>query len=264
MIVAEDLHRSLNGVGVLKGISLEVEEGEMAALIGGSGEGKTVFLKHLAGLMQPDRGRVLVNGQDLSGLRRKELKRLREGLGFLFQGGALFQSMTVYENIAFPLREKTDMSEADIDERVKEELAQVGLEGAEQKYPAEISGGMAKRVALARALAQRPSIMMFDEPTTGLDPTIGHSIQELIGSIHERFGLTGILATHEIPHIFRIVDTVAMLYEGEILFRGTPEEIMECEKPSVRRFLADSMPPEQYRLEGTAAAARSEYAEEDQ
>ena len=262
MIVAENVHRTLNGTEVLKGVSLEVEEGEMAALIGGSGEGKTVFLKHLAGLMHPDDGRVLVNGKDLCCLGRRKLKKLREGFGFLFQDGALFQSMTVYENIAFPLREKTDLSESDIRDRVTEELRQVGLEGNEEKYPAELSGGMAKRVALARALAQDPELMLFDEPTTGLDPTMGHAIRELIGSIHERFGLTGVLATHEIPHIFRIVDTVAMLEGGRIRFRGTPEDIMESEDPAVRRFLENSMPPRKYRLAGGVGTHGSQRRED--
>ncbi len=246
MIVADSLYKKLNDLQVLKGASIEVDEGESVAIIGGSGTGKTVFLKHLAGLMQPDEGRVLLDGEDLCCLRGKELENLRRHIGFLFQGGALFESMTVYDNVAFPLRERTDLSEAEIDERVRGELDSVGLDGSSAKYPAEISGGMAKRVALARALVQSPKIMLFDEPTTGLDPVIARSIHELIRSVRERLDLTAVIVTHEIPAIFEIVDKVVMLHEGVTRFSGTPMEIMETDDPVVEEFTQKSVCPREF------------------
>lgn len=246
MIVAENIHKTLNGQEVLRGASLRIEDGEMVALIGSSGEGKTVLLKHLAGFFQPDEGRVLVDGTDMCCLRGRELEELRSHLGFLFQGGALFLSMTVYENIAFPLQEKTELSEEEIHDRVMEELRHVGMEGTEAKYPAELSGGMAKRVALARSLIQSPRIMLFDEPTTGLDPIIVHRIHNLINSMRDRLNLTSVIVTHEIPSIFSIVDKVAMLHEGVIRFMGTPEEVLECDDDIVRDFIEGSMPPPEY------------------
>ena len=166
MIRIEDLHKSFNGNAVLKGISLEIQKGEVIALIGGSGEGKSVLLKHIAGLMKPDHGRVLVDGNDIASSRGKYLNALRAKLGFLFQGGALFDSMTVFENIAFPLKEKTRVGKQEVRDRVLKELSSVGLSGSEDKFPSQISGGMVKRAALARALVVDPEIMLFDEPTT--------------------------------------------------------------------------------------------------
>ena len=169
--------------------SLKIEDGEVVALIGGSGEGKSVLLKCMAGLLQPNRGKVYIDGRDITRLGREKLKKLRERFGFLFQSGALFGSMTVYENVAFPLREKTKLSEDEIRAKVLGELEQVGLGGAEEKYPSQLSGGMVKRAALARALVQAPEIMFFDEPTTGLDPLTANSIHELIDSCHKQVQL---------------------------------------------------------------------------
>lgn len=241
MIRIEDLHKSFNGVGVLKGVSLQVGTGEVLALIGRSGYGKSVLLKHVAGLMKPDRGRVLVDGNDMCCVRGRELSKLRNRLGFLFQSGALFDSMTVFDNVAFPLREKTRLREKAIRERVLSELEQVGLIGSELKYPSQISGGMIRRASLARALVQEPEIMLFDEPTTGLDPMTGKTILSLIHSCHERLRFTGMIVTHEIPRIFEIVDRVAMLEEGLILFEGSPKEIMASAHPLVQEFLAGGM-----------------------
>jgi len=241
MIRVENLHKSFDSVGVLKGISLEVEKGEILALIGRSGYGKSVLLKHVAGLMRPDQGRVLVDGNDMCCLKGKDLLRLRNRLGFLFQSGALFDSMTVFDNVAFPLREKTRLSEEKIKERVLYELDQVGLIGSEQKYASQISGGMVKRAALARALVEEPEIMLFDEPTTGLDPMTGQTILNLIDSCHGRLRFTGIIVTHEIPRVFEIVDKVAMVQDGLILFEGTPEEIMASTDPVVQVFLSGGM-----------------------
>ncbi|MBW1731979.1 MAG: ABC transporter ATP-binding protein [Deltaproteobacteria bacterium] len=237
MIQVEDLHKSFDGHVVLDGISFEIGKGQVVALIGGSGGGKSVLLKHLAGLMKPDKGRVIIDGADLKTLRGGQLRALRDRLGFLFQGGALFDSLTVYENVAFPLREKTKMKEREIREKVLKELELVGLKGAEDKYPSQISGGMVKRAALARALVRDPEIMLFDEPTTGLDPVIGQAILELIDACHKRISFTGIVVTHEIPRIFSYVDRVLMIYEGKLRVNATPQELMRSEDPVVKSFL---------------------------
>ena len=241
MIKMENLYKSFDGLEVLKGVSLQVERGEILALIGGSGHGKTVILKHVAGLMKPDRGRVYINGKDLYLLRGNELEQLRGHLGFLFQSGALFSSLTVFDNVAFPLREKTRFSEQEIREKVITVLEEVGLRGAEDKYPAQISGGMIKRTALARSLVRNPEIMLFDEPTTGLDPVIAHTILDLITSVQKNLGFTGMIVSHELSRVFQIVQKVAMLHEGVILFVGTPEEIMESRDPVVRQFITEAL-----------------------
>jgi phospholipid/cholesterol/gamma-HCH transport system ATP-binding protein len=241
MIKVEDLHKSFSGVAVLKGVSLEVEKGEILALIGRSGYGKSVLLKHVAGLLRPDQGRVLVDNQDMCRLRGKELIRVRNRLGFLFQSGALFDSMTVLDNVAFPLREKTRLSEREIREKVMIELEQVGLLGSEEKYPSQISGGMVKRASLARALVEEPEIMLIDEPTTGLDPLTGQTILNLIDECHKRLRFSGIVVTHEVPKIFEIVNKVVMLHEGKAVFAGTPKEILSSEDETVQAFVAAGM-----------------------
>lgn len=240
MIKIEGLYKLFDGKDVLRGVSLEVRKGEVIALIGGSGSGKSVFLKHVVGLMKPDRGRVIVDGMDMSTLRGRDLTSLRDRLGFLFQGGALFDSMTVFENVAFPLKEKTKLNDKLIRERVFNELENVGLSGSEYKYPSQISGGMVKRAALARALVMDPEIMLFDEPTTGLDPVIGAAILNLIDSCHKRLSFTGIIVTHEVPKVFDIVDRVAMLHEGIIWVDDTPEKLMSSSEPIVRAFVGES------------------------
>ncbi|MBN2126290.1 MAG: ATP-binding cassette domain-containing protein [Deltaproteobacteria bacterium] len=237
MIRVEDLHKSFGKTAVLQGVSFQVDRGRILALIGRSGYGKSVLLKHVAGLLKPDRGRVLVDGKDMGALRGRQLLELRDRLGFLFQGGALFDSMTVFENVAFPLREKTRLKEKEIRDRALFELDQVGLIGSEEKHPSQISGGMIKRAALARALVEEPEIMLFDEPTTGLDPLTGHAILALIDACHRRIGFTGIIVTHEIPGIFSIVDQVTMLHEGRIRFTGSPEQMMASSDPVVRPFV---------------------------
>ncbi|UCE81734.1 MAG: ABC transporter ATP-binding protein [Deltaproteobacteria bacterium] len=241
MITIEDIYKSFNGFEVLRGASLQVDKGEIVALIGKSGYGKSVLMKHVAGLMKPDRGRVLVDGQDISRLKSKELGQLRSRFGFLFQGGALFDSLTVFDNVAFPLREKTKLAEKEISERVLSELDQVGLTGSERKYPAEISGGMIKRAALARSLVREPEIMFFDEPTTGLDPITANNILALISSCHQRLKFTGIIVTHQIPKIFGIVEKVALLDEGRVLIAGSPDDILASDNPVVRQFLGNSI-----------------------
>jgi phospholipid/cholesterol/gamma-HCH transport system ATP-binding protein len=261
MITIENLHRSFDGVEVLKGASLEIRDGEVIALIGPSGEGKSVFLKHVAGLLKPDSGRILFNGKDLCSLRRTELAELRSRFGFLFQNGALFDSMTVYDNVAFPLREQPQrMSETEVRKRVLDELEQVGLTGAENKYPAQLSGGMAKRAALARALVRSPAIMLFDEPTTGLDPIIVHSIHSLIAATHKRLGFSGIVVSHAIPAVFTVVQKVAVLHGGVIRFVGTPKEIFMTNDTVVRDFVRGSLPSEAFPL-GEQAPVQSHASE---
>ena len=239
MIKIEDLQKSFDGHDVLKGVSFEVGKGEVFALVGGSGGGKSVLLKHVAGLMKPDRGSVTVDGKEISGSGQKALRIFRERLGFLFQGGALFDSLNVFENVAFPLKEKSKLGRNVIREKVMEELENVGLSGSEHRYPSQISGGMVKRAALARALVEDPEIMLFDEPTTGLDPITGQSILKLIDSCHRRLSFTGIIVTHEIPKVFAIVDRVVMLHQGRVRLEGTPSDFLESRDPVIQAFLSD-------------------------
>ncbi|MBW1805061.1 MAG: ABC transporter ATP-binding protein [Deltaproteobacteria bacterium] len=237
MINIQELYKSFDDNNVFKGVSLTVETGEILALIGRSGIGKSVLLRHIVGLIKPDSGRVLVEGEDICRLRSGDLQQLRRRLGLLFQGGALFDSMTVFDNVAFPLREKTVMSEEEISEKVMTELEHVGLSGTEERYPSQLSGGMRKRAALAREIVWHPEIMLFDEPTTGLDPVISNAILNLIDTLHKRLNFTGIIVTHEVPEVFRIVDKVAMLHEGVIVAVGTPEEVLSSQNPIVQQFI---------------------------
>lgn len=240
MIEVIDLHKSLNGVQVLKGINFKVDKGEILALMGKSGHGKSVLLKHIVGILKPDRGNILIDGEDIGTSRGTALERLRSKLGYLFQGGALFDSINVFENVAFPLREKTHLPKEKIREKVLQELEQVGLPGVENKYPAELSGGMKKRVALARCLCTDPEIMLFDEPTTGLDTVTARSINNLIKETHDRIKFTGVMITHDINQVLSIVQKVAVLDAGTIEFTGTPEEILATTDPIVRQFFNNS------------------------
>lgn len=237
MIKVVDLFKSFKGQEVLRGINLTIEEGCSMALIGGSGQGKSILLKHIIGLLRPDKGKVLIDNQDISKLRGRPLKQLKERFGIVFQSGALFDSLTVFDNVAFPLREKTRLKDKEIREKVHQALSRVGLSDAVKKYPAEISGGMKKRAALARCLIMNPEIILFDEPTTGLDPLIGKAIHRLIRECQKSFNFTAIIVTHEIPAIFSIVDYIAMLYNGKIVFTGTPEEIKVSPDPVVHQFI---------------------------
>ena len=238
MIKIKDLQKSFDGHDVLKGISFEVGKGEVFALVGGSGGGKSVLLKHVVGLMKPDRGTVTVDGMEIGAAGQESLQAFRERLGFLFQGGALFDSLSVFENVAFPLKEKSKLSRNIIREKVLMELENVGLSGSEHRYPSQISGGMVKRAALARALVEDPEIMLFDEPTTGLDPVTGRSILKLIDSCRRRLSFTGIIVTHEIPKVFAIVDRVVMLHEGVVCLEGAPSDFMESRDPVIQAFLS--------------------------
>jgi phospholipid/cholesterol/gamma-HCH transport system ATP-binding protein len=247
MIEIKNLYRSFNGNPVLKGISLNIRRGDLLALIGRSGIGKSVLLKHVVGLMQPDSGTIFINKTDIHRLRGKKLTEIREQFGFLFQGGALFDSMTVYDNVAFPMREKTNFSEAQIRDRVFHELEEMGLKNDGKKFPAELSGGMRKRAALARALVMEPAIMLFDEPTTGLDPIIGQTILDYIQQCHQRLKFTGMIVTHEVPKVFNIVQQVAMIHQGEIIACGSPDELQKLNNPIFEQFIkGDIKGPIQY------------------
>lgn len=237
MIKVVDLYKTFGGQAVLKGINLELETSKVTTIIGGSGSGKTVLLKHLNALLLPDRGSVLVDGKNIFKLGERELNEVRQKFGVLFQGAALLDSMTLFDNVAFPLREKTKMSETAIRKRAEERLDQVGLAGMGYKYPAEVSGGMKKRAGLARALAMEPEIVLFDEPTTGLDPLLGQSIHQLIRKMHATFGFTGVIVSHDIPEVFKISDRIAMLANGIIEEFGTTQEFLASQNPVVRQFL---------------------------
>jgi phospholipid/cholesterol/gamma-HCH transport system ATP-binding protein len=237
MIRVVDLHKTFGRQHVLKGVNLDLEAGKITTIIGGSGSGKTVLLKHLNALLLPDLGSVLVSGRDITKVNQTALNEVRKKFGVLFQGAALLDSMTVYDNVAFPLRERTKLKEEIIDRKVTQSLAQVGLEGMGYKYPAEVSGGMKKRAGLARALVTEPEIMLFDEPTTGLDPLLGKSIHQLIRKMHETFKFTGVIVSHDIPEVFKISDRIAMLSDGTIAEIGSTEQMMASKNPVVRQFL---------------------------
>jgi phospholipid/cholesterol/gamma-HCH transport system ATP-binding protein len=241
MIEVIRIRKSFGGQSVLNGLSMRIGEGELAAVIGGSGGGKSVFLKHLIGILRPDEGQILIDGVDITKARGRQLDRVRENFGVVFQEGALFDSLSVFDNIAFPLREKTKLHNDEVEQRVIRALEDVGLKGMEMKFPAEISGGMKRRVALARALITEPKIVLFDEPTTGLDPVISSSIHRLIISTHRKYGFTGVIISHEIPEIFDVADKVGMLYNGVLIEYGTPEEIQTSTNPFVKQFVTGSL-----------------------
>jgi phospholipid/cholesterol/gamma-HCH transport system ATP-binding protein len=237
VIRIQQLHKRFGSQPVLRGIDLDIATGEIMVIIGRSGGGKSVLLKHLIGLLRPDAGTVAVDGTEITRLRGSELDRVRERYGVVFQGGALFDSMSVADNVAFPLREKTRLGLAEIRGRVEEKLEQVGLAGMGAKNPAEISGGMRKRVAIARALVTEPEIVFFDEPTTGLDPILVNTIHHLIVELHRKFRFTAVMVSHEIPEIFEISDRVAMLHDGVIVEVGPPEAVRASANPIVQQFI---------------------------
>ncbi len=236
-IEIRDLHKAFGEKKVLQGFSLEVREGETLAVLGGSGSGKSVTLKHIVGLLEPDRGTVLVDGQAVEELEAKELYALRRNVGYVFQLAALFDSLTVGENVGLGLRRLGTMDDQEIDERVSECLELVDLPGVTERYPAELSGGQKKRVGLARAIATRPKYVLYDEPTTGLDPLTKAVIDKLILRMKEDLGMTGLVITHDMESAFRVSDRVAMLHEGRRRFLGTPDEIRATDDPVVRAFI---------------------------
>ena len=237
MIRVKELRKSFGRQAVLNGVDLEVPDGSITVIIGRSGGGKSVFLKHLIGLLRPDSGRIEVGGVDFGRLRGRALDEVRKRYGVVFQSGALFDSMSCRDNVAFPLREKLRLSRADIATRVDRGLEQVGLTGIGDKYPEEVSGGMRKRVAIARALVTEPEIVFFDEPTTGLDPVLVNTIHRLILELHRRLRFTAVMVSHEIPEIFEIADRVGMLHDGRIVELGPPAAIQASSNPVVQQFI---------------------------
>jgi len=237
LIVLQDVHKSFNGSPVLRGVSLRVRAGQTFCVIGESGCGKTVLLKHIIGLIAPDHGQVFFDGNDLTRASAKEMVRLRMRFGMVFQGGALFDSLTVGENVAFPLHEHARLDEETVRRRVAEKLSLVGLAGVEDKRPAELSGGMKKRVALARAIALDPEVVLYDEPTTGLDPIMADVINELILRAHDRTQTTSIVVTHDMVSAYKVADHIVMLHEGKIVIDGTPDEIRNTDNALVRQFI---------------------------
>jgi phospholipid/cholesterol/gamma-HCH transport system ATP-binding protein len=236
LIELRGVHKRFGQLVVLDGLSLSVEPGETVVVIGASGSGKSVTLKLIVGLLQPDSGDVLFDGRPIQRLSQRALVPIRRQIGFLFQGGALFDSMTVEENVAFPLVEGTSKSLEEIDRLVDEKLAMIGLPDMRKKMPAELSGGQRKRVALARAIAMEPRLILYDEPTTGLDPIRSDIIDELILKLQRELHVTSVVVTHDMHSALKVGDRIVMLFEGKIIFNGTPRELKECQIPEVRRF----------------------------
>ncbi|MCX7943273.1 MAG: ABC transporter ATP-binding protein [Deltaproteobacteria bacterium] len=222
---------------VLKGVNLEIEEGEILVILGASGSGKSVLIKHIIGLLKPDEGSIIVKGVDITKLSEKALNEVRKSFGMVFQNSALFDSMTVYENVAFPLIEHTKLSENEVREKVREKLNILGLFDVEDKYPSELSGGMKKRVGLARAVILNPEIVLYDEPTTGLDPITTMTVNEMILDARERFNVTSIVISHDIGSAFMVADKIAFLYNGVIIAVGPPDQIRKMEDENLRKFL---------------------------
>lgn len=236
-ISVRGIHKSFGEKEVLRGVSFDVYRGESLVIVGASGTGKSVTLKHIIGLLRPDEGQVLIEGTDIGKLGAVELNRVRRRFGMSFQEGALFDSMSVYENIAFPLRRQTRMSEPEIRARVRECLDLVHLDAVEQRNPSELSGGMRRRVGFARAISLEPEILLFDEPTTGLDPVISDVIADQIKDLDETLEATAVTITHDMKVAFKIADKVAMIHEGQIIEQGTCQEFRDSTNPMVRQFI---------------------------
>jgi len=237
MIRIVDLHKSFGTKKVLKGVNLEIGDGETMVIIGQSGSGKSVLLKHIIGMLKPDSGQVFIDGVDITALRERELLPILRKFGMLFQGAALFDSLTVAENVAFGLKRYTRHSREEIDAIVSESLAKVGLRGVEKLMPHELSGGMKKRVGLARAIAYKPQIILYDEPSTGIDPIRADSINELINQMKHDLAVTSVVITHDMVSSYKVADRIAMLYNGVIIEIGTPAEIQASANPVVQQFI---------------------------
>jgi phospholipid/cholesterol/gamma-HCH transport system ATP-binding protein len=237
MLTVRDLTKTIGTQEILRGVDLDVARGETLAIIGRSGGGKSVLLKHLVGLMEPDSGEIWVEDQNIIGLSERQLGAIRQKIGILFQGAALFDSMTVAENIAFPLREAGERDPKVLREKVREMLDVVELEGQEEKMPVSLSGGMKKRVGLARSIIRRPKCVLYDEPTSGLDPVVSDSINRLIRRLQERLGMTSIVVTHDMKSAFDVANHVAYLHEGRIYFYGTPNQLQQTSDPILQDFM---------------------------
>jgi phospholipid/cholesterol/gamma-HCH transport system ATP-binding protein len=237
MLTVRDLTKTIGTQEILRGVDLDVARGETLAIIGRSGGGKSVLLKHLVGLMEPDSGEIWVEDQNIIGLSERQLGAIRQKIGILFQGAALFDSMTVAENIAFPLREAGERDPQVLREKVREMLDVVELEGQEEKMPVSLSGGMKKRVGLARSIIRRPKCVLYDEPTSGLDPVVSDSINRLIRRLQERLGMTSIVVTHDMKSAFDVANHVAYLHEGRIYFYGTPNQLQQTSNLILQDFM---------------------------
>jgi phospholipid/cholesterol/gamma-HCH transport system ATP-binding protein len=238
LISIQKLSKSFRNVHVLRALDLDIYRGETLVIIGQSGEGKSVLLKHIIGLIKPDSGKILIDGRDIVSLNENEMNKIRKRFGVLFQGAALFDSMSVGENVAFGLREHTELSEEDVHKKVKELLKLVGLEGIESLKPSELSGGMRKRVGLARAIAIDPEIILYDEPTSGIDPVMGDVINRLILKLKDHLHSTSIAVTHDMASAFKIADRIAMIYDGKIIEVSSPEQLKQSKNPLVQRFIS--------------------------
>jgi len=237
LIQLENVSKQLGANSVLDGAHLSIYRGEITTIIGKSGVGKSVLLKHIIGLMEPDSGEVLFQGIPISQMNKTERKAMKHKVSYMFQGTALFDSMSVFENIALPLKERTRLPDSEIRKRVQDRMEQLDIKKIDHQYPSQLSGGMRKRVALARALVTDPEIVLFDEPTTGLDPIRKSAVHHLISDFQKKFGFTGVIVSHEIPDIFYISQRIAMINDGIIHFQGTPEEIQQSEDPVVQNFI---------------------------
>lgn len=237
LIQFEQVYKQFGDHRVLNGVDFDIYPGKITAVIGKSGEGKSVLLKHIIGLIRYDTGRILYQGKPMRDMNRKDRKELRSKFSYMFQGNALFDSMTIFENIALPLKEKNKLSKTVIQKQVFDKMAQLDLKDMDHKYPSQLSGGMQKRVALARALITEPEIILFDEPTTGLDPVRKKGVHGMIADYQKKFGFTAVVVSHEIPDIFYVAHHVAMLDEGRIIFAGTPEEIDKSSNPVIKSFM---------------------------
>jgi phospholipid/cholesterol/gamma-HCH transport system ATP-binding protein len=237
MIEARDLRKNFGTQRVLDGVNLQIKEGESVVIIGRSGGGKSVLLKHLVGLLQPDAGAVIIDGENIVGMNERRLLSVRHKFGMLFQSAALFDSMTVAENVGFALRREKNLAAAELSRRVSEALEMVDLPGTENKKPSELSGGMRKRVGLARAIVYRPEIVLYDEPTTGLDPIVADSIDQLIVRVRDRLNVTSVVVTHDMRSARRVGQRILMLHQGKIYVEGTPDEIFASTDPIVHRFV---------------------------
>lgn len=240
MIKLVDLHKAFGPNKVLQGLDLEVEKGESRVIIGGSGSGKSVILKHIIGILRPDKGNVFIEGVNITTLDENALYEVRKKFGMLFQMAALFDSMNIWENVGFALMRQKKMRLSDVKEMAIEKLKMVGLVGVENLSPAELSGGMKKRVGLARAIAHEPEILLYDEPTTGLDPITADAINDLIIEMRERLAVTSVAITHDMHSAYKIAGRISMLYEGKIIQTGSPDEIKNTDNPVVRQFITGS------------------------
>ncbi len=263
LIEFRDVHKTLGTTYVLRGTNLKIPKGEITTIIGNCGTGKSVFFKHIIGLLSPDKGDIICDGKPMSDMSRSELWEWRGKFSYMFQNMALFDSMTIFENVALPLAQGTNLPKEEIKKRAQERLRQLDLEGIDHKYPSELSGGMQKRVAMARALVTDPEIILFDEPTTGLDPIRKNAVHSMISEYQSKFGFTVMLISHEIPDVFYFSQRIAMLHEGKIIYAGAPEELQKVDDPAVHDFISGfEGQTEIYRAPSSGGAWQIRFSEE--